>query len=333
MDKLRLRPPTKEERALGYMSFVAKWLDLNEIRVDKELQPRVELSQELIEEYARAMSVSPGAKFPPVEVIYDGTDHWLWDGFHRYLAAEAAGQTRIWTRITSGTRQDALWQCLSANATHGQRRTNEDIANAARKALRLKPNESARLLANHVGVSDHTIEKYRNELIATGEIPQLTQRTGADGKERRSPVMRILPRLPTAQVAQLAIDRPAANNAELGKQDPKTSNVLGAMSKAGDVAGVYHMVSYLRRMVMRGHDAGHPVYRFLNTDQFGQGMDYVMESLNEIVPAEVCGSCKGEGCPECRSRGWVGRAAWERKSALNKQLMASTDVTDTMQQT
>jgi hypothetical protein len=32
-----------------------------------------------------------GAKFPPVVVFFDGTNHWLGDGFHRTCAAEVAG--------------------------------------------------------------------------------------------------------------------------------------------------------------------------------------------------------------------------------------------------
>ena len=106
----------------------------------------------------------------------------------------------------------------------------------------------------------------------------------------------------------------------------KVREVLAAVNTAGEVAGVYDVARYLQHMVMRGYQAGHPVYRFLDMEQFTPAMDYVLGSLKEIVPAEVCGFCSGEGCDDCGQRGWVGRAAWERTSGLSRQPAASTEV-------
>ena len=319
------------------MSFGIKRLALAAIRLDDELQPRVELSEELIEEYSEAMERK--ADFPPVEVTYDGTDYWLWDGFHRYLAAQAVEQETILAHITSGAKQDAIWQSLSANATHGMRRNNKDKAKAICKALKVRSDETDRFIADHVGVSPESVGKYREQMESSGEIEPSPVRVGSDGRKYRreahSPSLRSLPRYPVVQFGQhsrekeplpLNPDELWANNTELRVGSAKVREVLAAMSKAGDVAGVYDMVRYVHQMVMRGYEAGHPVYRFLDVDQFIPAMDHVLDSLKEIVPAEVCGFCNGEGCDDCRHRGWVGRAAWERRSGLSKQPTASTEL-------
>jgi hypothetical protein len=319
------------------MSFCIKRLETNAIRVDDELQPRVELCEELIEEYGEAME--RGAKFPPVEVMYDGTDYWLWDGFHRYLAAQDLEAKTMLAHITSGTRQDAVWKSLSANATHGLRRSNKDKASAICKALRMKSDWTDPLIAEHVGVSDESVRKYRAQLESAGTISSAPARLGLDGKKyekrRQSRGAGSSPRHSPSKNWKVPRDRQPlplnpdelwSNKTELRVCSGKVREVKEAMSKAADVAGVYDMVRYVRHMVMRGYEAGHPVYRFLDAQQFTPALDCVMDSLKEIVPTEVCGYCGGEGCDECGNRGWVGQTAWEKNSGFKKELTASTEL-------
>ena len=186
------------------MSFCTKHLDIRAIRLDRQLQPRLQISDELVEEYAEAMSRGEG--FPPVEAIHDGTDYWLWDGFHRYLAAQQEGKETIWTRITPGTKADAMWQSLGANATHGLRRSLEDVEKAVCKALQLKPAETDRLIAQHVGVSHSTVIGHRKKLEAQGKIPPAKERTGADGRRVRIRNSRKFPKYPSGRLDQKSID-------------------------------------------------------------------------------------------------------------------------------
>jgi hypothetical protein len=57
-----------------------KKINLDVIRIDGETQPREELDQEMVAEYAEFMR--DGIKFPPVRVFFDGSNYWLVDGFH-----------------------------------------------------------------------------------------------------------------------------------------------------------------------------------------------------------------------------------------------------------
>lgn len=99
-------------------------LDIATIRVDGGTQSRASLYQNVVDDYASA--IGEGASFPAVVVFYDGQDHWLADGFHRYHAHTKLGLAEIDADIRQGTRRDAILYSVGANESHGLRRTNED---------------------------------------------------------------------------------------------------------------------------------------------------------------------------------------------------------------
>jgi hypothetical protein len=153
---------------------------LKEIRLDGDTQPRVEMSKALVEEYAQEMA--EGAIFPPVAVIFNGTDYWLYDGFHRYHAAKELGRERIAAQVKRGKRRDAVWESLGANKAHGLRRQNKDKVKAVLKALQIRGNLTDANIAEHVGVSHMMVRKYRSARPATLNGLKLdgTSLTGTD---------------------------------------------------------------------------------------------------------------------------------------------------------
>lgn len=92
-------------------------LKISEITLDKEIQPRSQLNEAVIEKYSEAMLI--GAQFPPITVFFDGSQHWLADGFHRVQAKKAIGGRKILTEVRFGARRDALLYAVGANTTHG----------------------------------------------------------------------------------------------------------------------------------------------------------------------------------------------------------------------
>jgi len=108
-------------------------LPTDRIRTDGGTQPRAELSQATVDEYAEAMA--QGASFPPVTVFHDGAEYWLADGFHRLHAARKAGLTEIAADVRQGTRRDAVLFSVGANAGHGLRRSNDDKRRAVMTLL------------------------------------------------------------------------------------------------------------------------------------------------------------------------------------------------------
>src|ERR1700758_196486 len=88
------------------------------------MQPRVHLNEQTVAEYAEALT--DGAKLPAVTVFFDGSEHWLADGFHRYFAHKTIGALNIEADVRKGSCRDAILHSVGANASHVLRRTNED---------------------------------------------------------------------------------------------------------------------------------------------------------------------------------------------------------------
>jgi len=147
-------------------------VEVSLIQRDMLLQPRAELHRDWIEDYA--LDMTAGAVFPPVVLFFDGKRYWLADGFHRIYAAEAAGLESIDADVRIGSRRDALRFALSANASHGHRRTNEDkrravdIMVADKEWSKLPDLEIARICL----VGDRFVSSRRKRLLVDEEVAQ-----------------------------------------------------------------------------------------------------------------------------------------------------------------
>src|SRR5215470_11138812 len=140
-------------------------------------QVRVALSETVIREYAEA--IEQGDEFPPIEVYYDETAHWLADGFHRLQAAKQAGRDSIAATIHPGGQREALLHALSANDTHGYRRTDADRRHAIELMLAdpewREWNNSA--IARQCRVSEFLVRTVRQERAPTPETQEPPERT------------------------------------------------------------------------------------------------------------------------------------------------------------
>ena len=153
-------------------------LKLERIKIDGGTQQRAEICLATVAEYAEAYLADE--EMPPVAVMYDGVDHWLIDGFHRYHAARKAGMTHIDADITHGTRREAVLHSVGVNVAHGLRRTNADKRKAVQTLLDddewcLWSNEA---IAKACVVSPHTVAELKS-ISANAEIePTKFERNG-----------------------------------------------------------------------------------------------------------------------------------------------------------
>lgn len=156
-------------------------MNLGKIRIDGGTQPRAELREDTITEYAEAMA--GGALFPPVDVFYDGADYWLADGFHRWHAAKKLGLTDISAQVHQGTLRDAVLFSVSANAAHGMRRTNEDKRRAVMRLLEdLEWGRwSNREIAKRCAVSEYMVRAMRPDTAIESQYERtfIHPKTGA----------------------------------------------------------------------------------------------------------------------------------------------------------
>ena len=164
---------------------MASLIDPKRIRTDLGTQMRIAMNEEVVKEYAEAMQA--GCEFPALRAFFDEPNDLiiLADGFHRLTAHNRVRPNdQILVELILGTAEDAQWESIGANKSHGLRRTNEDKRNAVKMAL-MHPKgaeKSDNQIAKHVGVSHTTVQNIRRELEATCKICKSTTRTGQDGR-------------------------------------------------------------------------------------------------------------------------------------------------------
>lgn len=190
-----------------------KILKFSQIRIDGGTQMRVSINQDKVAEYAEKMREEE--KFPPIKATFDGTVYWLYNGFHRYFAAQAAGLTTIEVDYKPGTMEDAQDLALSANHDNGLPRTNEDKRKSVETALSMErhakksDNEIAKLckvsrsfvgsirspevkerqqknLTKHIQKKEKQDESVVNYTPETDSKPVLTQDYGPDEAELKA---------------------------------------------------------------------------------------------------------------------------------------------------
>jgi hypothetical protein len=172
-------------------------LKLTQIRIDGGTQPRVEINEEAVVEYAEQLR--EGAVFPPVTVFFDGAAHWLADGFHRYHAHRRAGRDVIAADIYDGGLREAILHSVGANTQHGLRRTNADKRKSVETMLYndyVSKDGSGNLwsnceIAGRCSVSEKMVRTAREALIAQSPHYETEKRTFIHHKSGKPTVMNI----------------------------------------------------------------------------------------------------------------------------------------------
>lgn len=99
-----------------------KNLPIDKIQLHEKLQNRDEINQPAVDEYAEAME--RGDEFPPLLIFFDGINHLLVDGFHRYHAYSKIKAKAVPCEIQNGTYRDAQIRAAGVNHDHGIQRNN-----------------------------------------------------------------------------------------------------------------------------------------------------------------------------------------------------------------
>jgi hypothetical protein len=142
-----------------------KILDLKSIRTDGGTQVRKKLDASRSADYAQDML--NGDVFPPMLVVFDGSDFWLSCGFHRYHALLKNKKEEAEVIVRKGTVRDAILWAMEDNLKHGLRLTNEEKRDLVNKNLDDDKwsQESDRIIAKRCGVSHMTVGRMRLERI------------------------------------------------------------------------------------------------------------------------------------------------------------------------
>jgi len=182
-----------------------KTIKFSLIKIDAGTQYRDTLDQDKVAEYADCME--NGDKFPPMEVAFDGTHYYLWDGFTRYFAMHRSLPKLVEVNYRPGTLEDAQIWAMGANATHGQPRNTATKINVVQKALE-HPNTrdlSDRDIAKLCKVSHPFVASIRNP-----EVKEKQKKNRENyGLRSASEVESIPPEGPVEAPVHTAIPSPA----------------------------------------------------------------------------------------------------------------------------
>lgn len=220
-----------------------KTLYISDLTDDHALQMRVAGTvDDVVLEYVEAMK--SGAVFPAVEVYYDGSVHWLADGFHRVAASRQLGLEKIAANIHSGDKRDAIFHAMRANLRHGLRASRADKRRAVEVMLRdsdwLK--WSDRRIGEHCGVDGKTVAAVREELGLT----VTTRTTTRAGRVYEIDTASIGTRSATAETPQIAKSSTTSTEAS-DKDKAQAQKIATDYSWSYDDALVYVLCQRSKR--------------------------------------------------------------------------------------
>lgn len=167
-----------------------QWIAIGDIVASAAYQMREKLCQTTVAEYAELITAEDPWPFAtPLTAYKIGKEIILVDGFHRLAAAKQIDQEAVLCEVIDGTRTDALKAALSANITHGLRRSNSDKRRAVTMAIEdiVLGKMSDRKLAELCGVSDKFVGVIRGEVRTVRTSPPEKKQkpsvnVGSDGK-------------------------------------------------------------------------------------------------------------------------------------------------------
>ncbi len=287
----------------------------NQLRLEEHCQCRAELIQEVVDDYAEAYRQK--APMPPVSAfeVSDGT--WVVvDGFHRVAAALIAGVEWIEARVKKGSLDDAAWAALSANRTHGLRRSNADKRRAVGIALRHPSGRllSDREIAKHCGVSHTLVIEVRQGLGTPDPVSNDFGQLGSQLEESSSSTPKPLKSHTPASVKPKrrqgadgkwrAVGQQKGNGQRTETQIPSpdpdpqpTPEPQGPIDPRDTVADAIRDVRQLVQRTARDHpeleaECNHAIPKLKDCEaRFRLGKDV------------TCPKCAGEGCLWCGDKG------------------------------
>ena len=259
------------------------------IRRDGGTQARVGNTEEVVEEYASAMRDGlwiwhDGNR---LTVFAESGAFWLADGFHRVEAAQRAALMTVPCEVRAGTRRDAVLCAVGANGSHGLRRNRQDVRRAIELLLRDEEwgKWSDREISRRVGCGHPLVATVRQELIASGILFQIDERT----------VSRNGTTYTQAERQPAALDGVNRNELELSSQIAKIEGRMGADGDTVPPAATAGLdpVARFAALVARARLLGYELVlmnrdrvRFTkNGSPYGaeNGLDAVEERLNKIA--------------------------------------------------
>ena len=250
--------------------MAVKSIPIKDICLDAGTQQRP-VDEDVMKKYAALMR--DGAKFPPVSIVTDGKNNYLWDGAHRVRAALRNNDKYISANIENGSRRDAIYFSFSANKTNAFPRQPGTVKKIIEKIL--KDDEwaemSQRGIADWVGCTQGFVSK-----IQAGLKKQTEDKKQADTKSYSIPSNTIESPLsePEEGLARAKTVKVKRNGSEYdytvpekkvldstGKQVPE--HLVKYFERANEYRQMIRELNGMLKTVREGKETGDLFYRFI----------------------------------------------------------------------
>ncbi len=169
-----------------------KKVKIDVVRTDGGTQMREVIDQDRVYQFVADMK--DGDVFPRIFAMFDGSNYWLVDGFHRYHAMKLMGIKEIEIDYKPGTLHEARVLAYSVNNKHGKPPTLADKRKAVADALTnpLTMHKSDNEIAKICGVSHPMVASARNpeakERQEKNRIKSMKKKLGVESDSTPTPV-------------------------------------------------------------------------------------------------------------------------------------------------
>ena len=168
--------------------YTLQTLTLRSIHVLDDIQPRSDLNNQVVEEYATLYREAEGDDpLPPIDVFQVQGQHYVSDGFHRLEAATRAKRKALACHVYAGSQQEAMRHGAFANLKRGLAYSHGDRQRILERLLQ-DPDvsqRSDRAMARDLGISHVTVGRARHRLAVEATLEDAVARGAPDADEGR----------------------------------------------------------------------------------------------------------------------------------------------------
>ena len=278
--------------------MATKTILIIDIKIDGGTQQRP-VDEAVVARYAALMK--DGVRVPPVDLVRDGTTHYLTDGFHRVAAAIKLSKKSIEVNFIHGAHREAIYLSFAANKENAFPRQPGTAKGIVEKILKDKEwsKMSQRDIARHVGCTQKFVWKICEEIKKSASDDQSSDRTALSGPKEG------LERAKTVKVKRGKSEYEAKVPEKkvldaTGKQVPE--HLVKFFERANEYRGMIRQVQAVYKICKDGKESGDLFYKYVNLSTLTAAFSTAKHNLKFAMPFAVCRYCGGdENNAECRA--------------------------------
>lgn len=254
--------------------------------------------------------IADGTELPPVDVVFDGKHHWLWDGFHRIKAYQELGIAQINATVRSGTKREAIWLSYSANAKHGLQRPSGSLKYIIATILMDDhwKKKSDIEIARHVGCTRQYVFTQRNKGKESAVPPETEDKKPVSKPKTKKSVNNLHPATEPPEM----LDKEGGNIPfDLRERWLGRSAIQDKINR----------LDQIKNCVKHAIEDGNISWGLLNQTAFEADITSLRNRLIAALPHALCCYCGGKGCGGCHNIGFLNELSWKAapKNEISKK--------------